>query len=788
MLKVFWKSATRVFLREKGYAAINIIGLAFALTFFFLLALFVRNELSYDASQVNADRLYRIGRITTRGDNVRGTAYVPTPLGPALERDFPEIERTIRFWRAFQPIVGYESELFQESGVYFTDPDVFETMTFPFVEGDPATALQQPNTVVLTRSMARKYFGDADPLGKTLSYEGYPSRDGKLKVTGVMRDLPDNSQFDFGFLVSMVGVETERNNWGSNHPVWTYVLLAPHSSVAQVNHKLEGYLERYYQSSAKTAYILEPLRDVHLYSRFTQGFKPAGDINQIYLFSAIGFFILLLACVNFINLATARSLKRLNEVGMRKTLGAPRWQLVVQFIGEAMLMSALAVALAILLLAALLPTFNTIFGTHLTLELLGDATAVGGIAATLILVGLLAGSYPAVVLAGFNPLAALRGGETRHTRSWLRKGLVIFQFVVSITLIIGTLVVQSQLDYIRQKKLGFDKDLVVVLPDGENEQALLNELGQNPNVLSASVSQRVPVNDVNADGRTVQIEGEKDPFRVESYVVDNKFLQTYQIGLAAGRGYSPERPSDDTGFLINETAARTFGWTPSEALGKQMTWSGSTTGRIIGVVRDFNMTSLHKAIEPLVMLHLANTDFWRVFISVRIAPNDIAGTLRFLESTWRTRSPKTPFRYFFIDESLARLHEADDEFGRIFATFASLAIIIACLGLFGLAAFSAQQRTKEVGIRKVLGASAANVVLMLSREFLALVAIATLLAWPLAYVGMNYWLGEFAYRIQLGPALFLTGGLVALGIALVTVGYQAMKAAWANPVDALRYE
>ena len=777
-----------MFLREKGYAAINMVGLAFALTFFFLLALYVRNELSYDASQVNADRLYRVGRITTRGDNVRETAYVPTPLGPALEQDFPEIERTVRFWRAFQPVIGHESELFQESGVYFTDPDVFETLTFPFVEGDPATALLHPNSVVLTQSMARKYFGDTDPMGKTLSYDGYPSRDGNLNVTGVIRDLPDNSQFDFGFLVSMAGVKTEFSNWGSNHPVWTYVLLAPHTSVAQMNLKLERYLERYYQSSARTAYILEPIRDVHLYSRFTQGFKPAGDIDQIYLFSAIGFFILLLACVNFVNLATARSLKRMNEVGMKKTLGASRWQLVVQFIGEALLMSAVAVVLAVLLVVAFLPMFNTVFSTHLSLDLLSDATAVGGIVATMVLVGLLAGSYPAVVLAGFNPLVALRGGESRHTRSWLRKGLVIFQFIVSITLIIGTLVVDSQLDYIRQKKLGFDKDLVVVLPHGENEQALLNALDQNPNVLSASVSQRVPVNDVNSDGRSVRIEGVKDPFRVESYVVDNNFLQTYRIGLAAGRGYSRERPSDDTGFLINETAARTFGWTPSEALGKQMTWSGSTTGRIIGVVKDFNMTSLHKAIEPLVMLHLAETDFWKVFISVRIAPKDIAGTVRFLESTWRTKAPKTPFRYFFIDESLARLHEADDEFGRIFATFASLAIIIGCLGLFGLAAFSAQQRTKEVGIRKVLGASAGSVVLMLSREFLSLVAIATLLAWPLAYVVMDRWLAGFAYRVPLGPALFLTGGLTALGIALMTVGYQAMKAAWANPVEALRYE
>ena len=787
MLGTYWRITFRALVRDKGYALINIFGLSLALSFFFLIALFVRNELTYDVFHANSDRVYRVGREVQLRDDTRESAYTPVPLGPSLKRDFAEIEDVVRFWRAFQPVVRSGDKLFKESGFYFTDPGVFRMFSFELLRGDRETALLQPGSVVLTESAARKYFDDSDPIGHILSYEGYPAGRREFKVTGIVQDVPANSQFAFDFLASATGIETEAENWGSSKPIWTYVLLASNASREFVGQKIAGQIEHYHESSSKTVVHLEPLRDVHLFSRFGAGFKPPGDINQIYAFAAIGLFILLLACVNFINLSTARSMKRAREVGMRKTFGAHRWQLVLQFIGEAMLTSALAVFLAAIFVEVLLPYFNAILNTEIVFDIVHEAASL---LATIVVVGFLAGMYPAFFLAGFDSVKVLKSGhEKRVGKTGLRRALVVFQFVISIALIIGTLMVRSQLLFIQDKKLGFDKDLVVVLPHGENEEALMNTLLQNPRVLNAAVSQRVPVNNVNSDGRTIRVEGMDEPVRVESYIIGDRFLETYGMTLVAGRGFAKERQADTEGFLINETAVKAFGLNvPSEALGKELTWSGQKTGRIIGVVKNFHTSSLHEQIEPLVLLTLPGDQWWRIFVSARIAPQDISGTLQFIESVWRTHSPETPFRHFFIDESLVKLHEADAKFGQMFTAFAALAIVIACLGLFGLAAFSAEQRTKEVGIRKVLGASARNVVSLLSKEFLILVVIANALAWPITYFIMNSWLENFAYRVELDVGLFVIGGSMALIIALVTVGYHALKAAWTNPVNALRYE
>jgi putative ABC transport system permease protein len=798
MLKNYLKIALRNLFRHKGYSFINIAGLAVAIACCLLIGFYVIDELGYDRFHKNADRIYRVAAERRRNDDVRLSAWSPVPMGPALQEEIPEVTKAVRFWRAFQPVISYEEKHFREKKFYFTDPSILEVFSFELIEGNPASALASPGNVVITESSAKKYFGEKVPVGKTLRYVGFPADSVSLVVTGVLRDLPHNSQFEFDFLASLVGVETENDNWGSTKPIWTYVLLPENYPPNHLESKLSDFVTRHFNSANSfdsRILHLEALSDVHLYSRYEGGFKPPSDITYVYLFSAIGFFILLIACINFMNLATARSLKRAREVGMRKVLGAHRSQLVRQFLGEAFLFGGLAALLSLVLVEMLLPQFNAFAGKEIAINYFRKDSVLIAVLGIVLLIGLLAGSYPALFLSRFQPIVALKGvsfgaaHSSRRGSLLLRKGLVVFQFAVSILLMIATAAVYRQLDYVRNMRLGFDKEQVVALPYSENEKPLLAALAQNPAVLNASVSQRVPVNDVNADGRTVRIEDSDDPIRVESYLIDDAFLDTYRIELIAGRNLSRNFASDTASFLINEIAVRAFGWkTPEEALGKRLTWSGWKTGFVIGVIRDFHMTSMHEAIAPLVLHTIPEDRWWRTFISVRIRPENLASTLHFLETTWRSFTPDGAYEYFFIDDSFEELHRADQRFGEIFGFFAALAIIIACLGLFGLAAFAAEQRTKEIGIRKTLGASVAGVVALLSKDFTRMVLLGFLIAAPVAYFAMNRWLDDFAYRAELGLGVFLLAGGLALLIAWLTVSYQSIKAALANPVEALRYE
>ena len=477
---------------------------------------------------------------------------------------------------------------------------------------------------------------------------------------------------------------------------------------------------------------------------------------------------------------------------MRKVLGAYRPQLIGQFLGEAVLLSTLALLLAVVLVELFLPLFNALFDKALALDYGHDGLLLA-LPALGLLVGLLAGAYPALFMSRFRPVAALKGHLANgFTGGRLRKGLVVFQFAVSVILIAGTTVVYRQLDYVRSKHLGFDKEQVVVMPHPRNgqEAALLAALRQHANVVSVTASQRVPVSTINSDGRPVLPEGFQETVQVDSYIIDPTFVETFGMHLAAGRNLSEAFATDTAAFLINETAARRFGWgTPEEALGRELDWTnGPTVGPVVGVVQDFHLASMHETIPPLVLHMRPGEQWWRTFISAKIRPNDVAGTLAFLEETWRSFAPEGAYAYFFIDESFEQLHRADARFGPIFGFFALLAIVIACLGLFGLAAFTAEQRTKEICVRKVLGASVPGIVLLLSREFAGLILGAFILAVPLAYVAMSTWLENFAYRIALSWPIFLIAGLIALGVALLTVSYQAVRAALADPVESLRYE
>lgn len=791
MFKSYLKITIRNLQRYKEYSAINILGLAVGLTCFLLISVYVRHELTYDRFHEKAERIYRIGVKIERGDLVRRMAWSQVPLGPALHADFPETEHVVRFWRASRPVVLHEQNAFREKKFYFTDAEVFEVFSFQLLAGNPGTALASPNSVVLTESTALRLFGDAPAIGKVIEYEGYPAGTKHLTVTGVLRDLPDNTQFDFDYLASLAGVLTEADNWGSRKPIWTYVLLADGTNPTQFEGKLKGYIEdKDSGASAKFTLHLEPLRDVHLFSSFIGGFKPGNDINSVYLLTLIGFFILLIACVNFMNLATARSLKRAKEVGLRKVLGAYRGQLIRQFLGEAILLSCFSLLISLLLLELVLPSFNEIFNATLQITYAQDGAFFLLILVTVLLVGLLAGLYPALVLSRFRPAVILTGRMFGNFKgAALRNGLVVFQFAISIVLIIGTLMVQRQMEFVRKKQLGFNQDLLVVLPYSENETPLLPALSDHFGVQSVCVSQRVPVNNIKSDGRPISFPYVEEPVRVESYIVDDGFLETYQMKFLAGRNFSSQMASDTAAFVITETAVKLFGWiSPHEALGKEMTWSGYKAGRVIGVVEDFHTTSLHEKIEPVVLHMLSQESWWRTFITVRIEPGDLAGTLAFLESTWRKFSPKGAYEYFFIDESLAQLHRADQLAGKLFAVFAMLAIIIACLGLFGLAAYSAEQRNKEIGVRKVLGASIRSVLGLLSKDFVKPVLWANFLAWPIAWFAVDSWLQNFAYRVEIGWLMFVLAGGLALLIAIVTVSTQAMRAALANPVEALKYK
>ena len=797
MFRNYLKVAARNLLRHKSYSAINVFGLAAGMACCLLIALYVWDELSYDRFYKNAGSIFRVVTDTRNGDNLESSAGSPVPLGPALKNEFPEISQAVRFWQAFRPVIGYQDQAFREERFYFAEVPVFEVFTFELLSGDPRTALASPRSVVLTETTARKYFGAEDALGKVLTYQGYPEGKLELTVTGVVRDLPHNTHVSFDFLASLEGITTESDNWGSTKSIWTYVLMPPSAPPAQLESKLPAFVARHFSTgyalnnNYQKTLRLEPLKAIHLYSRCTGGFKAKSDIAYVYLLSAIAFFILLLGCINFMNLATARSLTRAKEVGIRKTLGANRARVVKQFLSEAMLLSGIALLLALVLVEALLPLFQNLAGKALRLEAVSGGYLPFALLAVALVVGVLAGSYPAFFLSGFQPVAVLKGkfGASR-SGAQIRKGLVIFQFIIATVLIVGTVVVYRQLEFVRHKNLGLTQDQIVVLPYSPASETMLPALLQHPQVKNVSVSQRVPVNTINDDTRPVRVQGSETPFAMHSYIVDEGFLATYGIELVAGRMLYKSFPEGETPFLVNEMAVRQLGWqSPEQALGKRIRWSGKyKSGLVVGVVKDFHLTSLHEEIAPLVMLTIPEDKWWRTFMSVRLGTEEVGATLKFLETTWRQFTPGGAFEYFFLDDSFAQLHRADQRMGEMIGYFAALAIAIAGLGLFGLAAFTAQQRTKEIGIRKALGASVNGIAGLLSKDFLKLVVAANVMAWPAAYYAMHKWLQNFAYRIELDWQVFAVAGGAALLIALLSVSTQAVKAALANPVEALRYE
>ncbi|MGV3558646.1 ABC transporter permease [Larkinella arboricola] len=798
MLTNYLKIAWRNLLRNWGFSAINVLGLTVGVTACLLISLYVRHELSYDQFHQKASRVYRLVtdiKTPTETINTESTAFA---MANAVKTGLPEVEQAVRLLNRGMLVQRGEHK-FQEDRLLYADSALFEVFSFPLLKGNPRTALVAPFSVVLTEKAALKYFGNEDPIGKALMLDGQNS----ATVTGVVADVPDNSHVKFDILVSMAtltrtfapGIDDQ---WGNFGPI-TYLLLKEHTNAAAVTSRLPDLLERragsfMKQNKMQFTLLLEPLTDVYLRSpRHTQG-TEGGSLTNIYVFSIVAGFILLIACINFMNLVIARSSERAKEVGVRKVVGAVRSQLTGQFLSESVLLSFIAFILAGILCELLLPAFNTLSGKIISHSLFTDGTywlTLLGLAA---LVGGFAGIYPALVLSSFKPIAVLKGRFVSSSQGiLLRRTLVVVQFMISVSLTIGTLVAYRQLNFMRNQQLGFQKDqtLVVSLPDRDymlkNQRALRNQMATLPGVQAVTVSSHLPGG--GSMGAYTEIEnkmGEMQAANMGLYSVDFDFLPQYGVKVVAGRVFSPKFSTDSTqALVINEAAARALGYhSPDQIIGKRFSQWGRK-GQIIGVVKDFHTSSLRERIEPLT-LRIEPSDF--SLFSLKVKGADVTETIRALERFWKTAVPQRPFDYYFLDQAFDKQYRAEERFGKLFLYFSGLAIFIACLGLFGLTSYTTVQRTKEIGVRKVLGASVPSIVLLLSKDFLKLVLIAVILAAPVAWWAMDTWLRDFAYRINVEWWILVLAGVLAIAIAFLTVSFQSIKAALTNPVKSLRTE
>jgi putative ABC transport system permease protein len=798
MLKNYLIVAVRNILRHKVYSIINVAGLAVGMACTILILLWVQFELSYDRYHENADRIYRLGLKLQTSKIKDSIASNGVPAGPTFENKFPEVLRACRFQKGEGvAVVQYKKKKFFEEDIFFTDNSVFKIFTLPLVSGDPKSALKVKNSVVITESIAKKYFGNEDPIGKLIIF----NNEYNATVTGVLKNIPENSHFTFNMLLSFETLgswlEKAMEHWLLNIHNYTYLLLQKNCDIKELEKKFPALIDEYMGDMLKAIggsveLFLQPLTSIHLHSNLKWEIAANGDIAYVYVFSAIALLILFIACINFMNLSTARSVNRAKEVGVRKLLGAHHGNLVNQFFGESILFSLVSIIIALGLVELALSPFQSLSGSHLSSHYMSTPLIVLGCIALMILVGLIAGSYPALFLSAFQPIQALTGRQKTGTAgSLLRNILVLFQFTISIGLIIALAIIFTQLKYMKHKKLGFNKEHIVIIRVTDSTMRRSIEktkegLKSYHGISNAAVSNYLP-----GQGFWMKVivpEGSEldQTESIGRIRIDSDFISTMDIKLVAGRNFSPQFSTDQSDLIIvNETAVRQWGW--HDPIGKtiQVLDDRPITKTIIGVVRDFHAESLHKKIEP-VFFEFAPSSSRYIFIKIR--PDNIPNTIRYLEKILKQIDPMLPFDYTFLDETFDRNYKAEEKLSKIFSYFTLLAIFIACLGLFGLASFTAEQRTKEIGIRKALGASISGIIFLLSKEFTKWVLLANIIAWPLAYFAMNRWLQNFAYRINIGLGIFVLAGVLALVISLLTVGYQAIKAARSNPVEALRYE
>ena len=783
MFKSYLKIALRNIRRQKAFSIINITGLAIGMACCIIIMLWVQDELNYDTFHSDGDRVYRLIKQDPDAKGITGKSTLPYALVPLLKNEFPEIERFTRYqdrtWME-NPTFTFEDKKFYETGLYYADPDFFEIFSFTFLDGDPKTALNDPNSLVITRDIAKKYFGEEKVLGRVLKYNNKQD----LRVTAVLENIPHNTHFQFEMMASihLLG-EKKLATWAWESS--SYVRLKPNVDITELRSKIAGAYTRLAPYEAPEKMNLQPITKIHLH-------QGRGDIRLVYIFSSVAFFILIIACINFMNLATARSMKRAREVGLRKVVGARRAQLMRQFFGEAMLMALAAVLSAMLLVAIFMKPFNAITSKPLSFDIFGNPMLLLALAGLTFLVGLISGSYPALFLSGFQPIRVLKSGLKGQSGGALfRKGLVILQFSISLILIIGTIIVSRQLHFIQNKDLGWDRENVVIIPINEDLrdqfQVYRNELKRNPNIQHVTAASSTPTNIGNVNPIT-WIEGREmsQPFLLNFIVASDEYLETFGVKLSSGRDYARDRRPDLFNFVINREAVRVLNLDPP--LNRRIDFMRGK-GEIIGVMEDFNFRHMTQKIPPLIMtIHPDLYTYFLRHIFVRIAPRDMPKTIAYIKDVTGEYAPHYPFKYKFVDDDFNNMYIYERYVARLANIFTILALFIACLGLFGLASFITEQRTKEIGVRKVLGATVPGITVLLTSQFSKWVLLANLLSWPLAYFAMNKWLSNYAYRIPLSWWIFPLAGAAALLIAFLTVSYQAVTAARANPADALHYE
>ena len=807
----YLKIAFRNLGREPFYAIVNIAGLAISIACCLIILVYVLDELSYDRYPENSERMYRVANEVNFGGNHTFYAVAPAPMAGALVSDYPEVESSFRFrtWGDWLIRTEDRMENTKEASVVYADSNFFAFFSIPLVHGDASDALRAPDAVAVSASAARRHFGDVNPVGKTLVFDD----EYRYRVSAVFEDLPRQSHFHYDFVLAMSGYEDSRNPvWLSNN-YHTYITLREGSDPEALEAKLPSLFKKYAGPQVQQLldksieeieatgqgvyYTLQPLEDIHLHSDLSVELEPNGDFRYVAIFASIALFILLIACINFMNLSTARSTNRAKEVGVRKTLGALRGNLIRQFLTESTLMSVIAFIIAVMLAQAGIRYFGALVGKELRLPF-ADPLFWPGMALSAMLIGLMAGSYPAFYLSAFRPVETLKGKLRAGMKSGaFRNALVVFQFAISIFLIIGTLIINQQLDFIRHKKLGFEREQVLLLHDayalGKQRQSFKDEVVQMPEVKSATFSSFLPVRSSRSDN-TMWPEGkmtETNAVSTQIWGVDPDYVPTLGLNIIEGRNFSRDMPTDSNAVILNQRAVALYGF--DDPIGKRISTfteapnadnSNIATYHVIGVVEDFHYESLRENVDALGLFLISSS----AFLAVRYQSDDPGGLIRNLESRWRSMAPGQPFAYSFLDDRFEAMYEAEQRTGQIFLIFAGLAIFVACLGLFALATFTAERRTKEIGVRKVMGASSFDIFALLSGEFTKWVAVAYLIALPIGILFARKWLQDFEYQVSPGFWIFAGAALIALLIALLTVSYQALRAAFSNPVEALRYE
>ena len=804
MIKNYIKVAFRNIARQKFFAFINVTGLAIGICCCLLILAFVNEEFSYDNFHPNKENIYRIALDRKFPDNAFVYSRSPMPMGQTMVNDLPSVQSFTRIYAAFNELTfRLDDRYFDETNVMAVDSTFFDFFQVEFLDGDKSTALDLPNSLIITEAMATKYFGKEPAVGKQLTIQNI----GEMMVRGVVKPMPVNSHFHFDFLFSLSSMPgLYRNSFWGSYLAHTYIKLEPGADVKTIEANMRDITKTYMEPQVQSIlgidwgqyeaagndhnYFLQPLESIHLNSNFQWELEPNGNKTIVYLFLAISVFILLIACINFINLTTARAANRAREVGMRKVLGALKNQLIAQFLIESILMCLVATALATGLATLILPFFNDLAGKSFQTDSLLTLEVVVGLAIFSIGLGIMAGLYPAFVLSAYKPIVVLKGRASSGAKnSWLRNTLVILQFGISIILVIGTLIIYQQIEYMNSKPLGFDKDQLVIIERtsllGQETEAFKNIILDNPNVNTISGSNTFPGRLITG-GTFTDVQGDaSDRYLIPNLRGDYDLIETMGLDVIAGRAFDERIVTDTTAIIINEAAARTFGW--SDPIGKQLQPINGPIYNVIGVVKDFHFESLHQDIGPLALFasdfqHGAN------IMVAKISNENVAATLKSIESAWDQFVQQRPVEFTFVDQDFGALYEAEARSGKLFSSFALLAIVIACLGAFGLAAFLASQRKKEIGIRKVLGASVTSIVRLLSNEFVKLILIANVLAWPIAYYLMNEWLSSFAYAIGVNLWYFALATLVSLVIALLTVSFHSIRAALSNPSDTLHTE